>query len=395
MRIAYPSQGLLSSWALLGLLTMLCAPWVLPTNKLYHQALIFLLWLPGLLALAYAGFRRLLLQPEMVLFLLLAVWTLLLAVSHAGGETLNEFKLPFYVFLFLLGILAAAQHKHYSIEQQLLVAAVVAGPFALWSLIDFYLISETNGRRVIAVGLWDKIIMAAHAVGALTILGLLLGGRPNTKGQWLLCLGAGLPLAAFLLMSQTRGVWLALLASLVVVVLARPTRVSLSCLGLAAVSVLLLALCAPEFLAQRGFSYRPELLLDGLRLLGDNWSLGLGFNDYWILIESNGLRYRHPHNLYLDTGIRWGVVGLVLFIVLWGTVAWRAWSQRKSPLGLALLGLWTFSSVALMSDGIGLWFKPNADWLITWLPVALSLVLAARVVHPAVECSGANALEGR
>lgn len=31
-----------------------------------------------------------------------------------------------------------------------------------------------------------------------------------------------------------------------------------------------------------------------------------------------------------------------------------------------------------MTDGIGLWLKPNADWLITWLPIALSIVLAAR-----------------
>ena len=34
--------------------------------------------------------------------------------------------------------------------------------------------------------------------------------------------------------------------------------------------------------------------------------------------------------------------------------------------------------VALQTDGIGLWFKPNADWLITWLPIALSMVLGAR-----------------
>ncbi|MNT86307.1 hypothetical protein D3C72_2265790 [compost metagenome] len=40
--------------------------------------------------------------------------------------------------------------------------------------------------------------------------------------------------------------------------------------------------------------------------------------------------------------------------------------------------MWTFSSVALLTDGIGLWLKPNADWLIMWLPIALAMVLAAR-----------------
>ena len=56
----------------------------------------------------------------------------------------------------------------------------------------------------------------------------------------------------------------------------------------------------------------------------------------------------------------------------------HAWQARAHTLGRALLALWVFSTVSLMTDGIGLWLKPNADWLITWLPVALGMVLAQR-----------------
>jgi hypothetical protein len=80
--------------------------------------------------------------------------------------------------------------------------------------------------------------------------------------------------------------------------------------------------------------------------------------------------------------VREGALGLGLFLLLWGCVGWRAWSCRAQPLGRALLAVWVFSSTSLMTDGIGLWFKPNADWLITWLPVGLSLVLASRVRAP-------------
>lgn len=379
MRIGYPHLEVLANWALLGVLALLCAPWVFSSNKLYHQSLIFLLWLPGLLALRHADFRRLLCQPELILFALLGCWTLLVIAVQGGEDPFSEYKLPFYVLLSLLGVLVAAQNRRYSIEWQLRTAALVAGLFALWSIIDFYLLSgQGRGRRLVAVGLWDTIIMAAHAVGALTVLGCLLNQWP--KGGWRLLayLGVGLALALFLLLSQTRGVWIALVVTLVVNVLARPSRLGLAVLGASTLSLLLLALVVPEFLAQRGLSHRPELLQRGLEVFIEHWRLGLGFNEYWISLELQGRLYKHPHNIYLDQGIRWGVVGLVLFLMLWGCVAWRAWYNRSSALGLALLGLWSFSSVALLTDGIGLWFKPNADWLVTWLPIALSLVLATR-----------------
>lgn len=379
MRIGYPRLDVLASWALLGVLALLCAPWVLPSNKLYHQILIFLLWLPGLLALAHLGFRRLLLQPELILFALLGGWTLLVIALQGGKDPLSEIKLPFYVLLSLLGILVAAQHLRCPTERQLQVAALVAGPFALWSIIDFYLFSSVHGeRRLVAIGLWDTIIMAAHAVGALTVLGALLTQRPRARWQLIPYLMVGVALVLFLLLGQTRGVWIALLSAVVVSVFVRPSRLGLTVMCAVGLVLLVVMLASPELLMQRGLSHRPELLLKGLVVFADNWQLGLGFNEYWIAVEAEGRLYKHPHNIYLDSGIRWGVVGLVLFLGLWGCVAWRAWCNRRSQLGLALLGLWTFSSVALLTDGIGLWFKPNADWLITWLPVALSLVLAAR-----------------
>lgn len=48
---------MLVRWALLGLLALLCAPWLAPSNKLYHQLLIVLLWLPALICLGHAVLR--------------------------------------------------------------------------------------------------------------------------------------------------------------------------------------------------------------------------------------------------------------------------------------------------------------------------------------------------
>jgi O-antigen ligase len=148
--------------------------------------------------------------------------------------------------------------------------------------------------------------------------------------------------------------------------------------ALSVVVVVLIASMAPEYLLQRGFSYRPVLFMGGLELFKEHVLLGLGFIDYEIFVPGNGNYYKHPHNMYLDVAIRLGLPGLLLFAALWLSVAWRAWENRKQRLGQALLALWFFASVSLLSDGIGLWFKPNADWFVTWLPIALSLVLAYR-----------------
>ena len=114
----------------------------------------------------------------------------------------------------------------------------------------------------------------------------------------------------------------------------------------------------------------------------DNWALGYGFTDFGIYVPELDRTFKHPHNLFLNIGAREGVVGLALYLALWGCVAWRAWNHRQQPLGQALLAIWVFSSVSLMTDGIGLWFKPNADWLVTWVPIALSMVLARRQKQP-------------
>lgn len=260
MSVIYPRFGLLVNWAILGVLVLLCAPWLMPSNKLYHQVLIVLLWLPALLALRYSAFRRLLLQPEFLLFLLFGSWTLIVTLFLSGTAELGETKLPFYVALSLLGLLLAAQQEKYSIEMQLLLSALVAGPFALWSLVDFYWLSGNDlSERVMAVGLWDKIIMAAHAVGALLVLGILLSLKVRPGRSRLLVTLSVAAMGFFVLMSQTRGVWIALVVAFIVVVLARPSRLGIVALALGALSIILVALLFPDFLAQRGLSYRPEL----------------------------------------------------------------------------------------------------------------------------------------
>lgn len=371
--------GTLANWAVIGVFVLLCGAWVLPSNKLYHQLIIFFLWLPALLALCHRNFRALLVQPEVVLFGMFSLWTLFVIYMQGGDDPVSKAKLPFYVALTLFGVVLAAFDARVRFEAQLRIAVLIGGGFAMFSVVDFYLIDQQASGRLIAIGLWDKAIMAAHAVGALAVIGAFLFGSLWHK-PWLLAalVVAALGYAAFLGLSQTRGVWVALCVTLVVMVVALPTRKGFLAILLMVLFVAGVALLNAEILLQRGMSYRPALWNGGLRLMLDNWLWGFGFNQYEILVPATGLSYKHPHNFFLDTGVRLGIPGLLLFCLLWGAMAIRGWQNRSEPLGRALLALWTFSSVSLMTDGIGLWLKPNADWLITWLPISIAMVLAVR-----------------
>lgn len=373
-------KDVLEVWASIGFLVLLCGAWVLPDNKLYHQMMIFLLWLPALLALFHRDFRVMLKQPECVLFVFFVAWTLLVLMVEGGNNIFGKSKVTLYVALTLLGVLLAAQNRKWRFESMLLYASIAGGFFAAASWIYFYEVTaQPFSGRLIAIGLWDTAIMAAHAVGALLILGVftLQTKRFNPWAMVLLLIPA-LGYALFLGFSQTRGVWIGLLACLFVMGVARPSRLGGGLIILVVLGLASIAVFKPEILLQRGVSFRPELWNGGVQLMLDHWGMGLGFHEYLIPVPEIGQAFKHPHNLFLDIGVRLGVPGLLLFGWLWLAVGWRGWVSRAQPLGQVLLALWVFSGASLMTDGIGLWLKPNADWLITWLPIALSIVLATR-----------------
>ncbi|WP_458131075.1 O-antigen ligase family protein [Pseudomonas sp. R3-41] len=385
-------QDVLVAWASIGFLVLLCGAWVLPENKLYHQLLIFLLWLPALLALFRRDFRLLLKQPECVFYALFMAWTLLVLWIEGGENVLGKVKVTIYVTLTLSGILLAAQNRAWRFESMLLYASIVGGFFALASWVYFYPFSARPfSARVLAIGLWDTAIPAAHAVGALAIIGtFMLQTKRFSPWVMMLLIIPALGYAVFLGFNQTRGVWIGLLAGLLMAGVARPSRLTAALIAPVIAGIALIAVFAPEIFLQRGVSYRPELWGAGIRLMLEHWATGLGFHEYLIPIAEIRRPFKHPHNLFLDTGVRLGVPGLMLYGLLWLAAGWRGWISRAQPLGQVLLILWVFSGVSLLTDGIGLWLKPNADWLITWLPIALSIVLAARG-HPDIEVPSGSA----
>lgn len=109
--------------------------------------------------------------------------------------------------------------------------------------------------------------------------------------------------------------------------------------------------------------------------------VGLGFaTNYAADLKALGFPIvaSHAHNLFLHIGITLGIPALLLFIVLWLNTAWQAWKHRKTSLGQVLIGIFIYSSIALQFDGVYIWSKPNAVWLMTWLPLVIGFYLSAK-----------------
>lgn len=373
----------LARCAVLGFMVFLLAPWVLPSNKIYHQLIIALLWLPALLSLFRQDLRPDGRLPECWLYLLFSAWVLVVIALQGAPDPWGKAKLPLYVGLSFVGVWLAGRNGRWSFEQLLFFAALLGGLGAAYSWLEFYWLQGHGfDLRLSAHGLWDTPIPAAHAVGALAILGALL--LPDLRGArhyllvYLLVGLSALGFMLFLISSQTRGVWVALLATLLFICAIDLNRRHVAFLLLVLAVLSAVFLINAEFLLQRGASYRPQLWQGGIDLIRQNPLMGLGFDAYSITIAELARSFKHPHNLFLDVGVRLGLIGLALFMLLWGCAAWRGWRHRHEPLGKALLALLVFSSVSLLTDGIGLWLKPNADWFVTWLPLMISLVLAGR-----------------
>ncbi|PAU56305.1 O-antigen ligase family protein [Pseudomonas indica] len=369
-------QRRLATWASAGLVLLLCAPWILSSNKLYHQMISVLLWLPAVLFVVCR--RELptgLKSPDMVIFLLFSAWTLLV-IAVAGGD-LGKAKLPFYVGLTLLAITFIAQAGRGHLTSLLFWSSVAGGWGAALSWAVFYGVQEHAwSDRVIALGVWDTPIMAAHAAGALALLGLCLAPVRSSGPAMAAMLVAAIGYLLFLGFGQTRGVWVALAASLLVTAALSRSRLILAGVVVMALGMAGVWLVWPDVLLERSLSYRPTLWSGGVRLMEEHWLFGMGFNEFHIPVEELRRTFKHPHNLFLNVAMRLGVVGLLLWLALWAAIGWRALRHYRGEMGRALIALWVFSGVAFLTDGFGPWLKPSADWLLTWLPLGLSLVLA-------------------
>lgn len=368
-------HAVLTRWLELGLLWWLAGILLLPTSKLYQQGVIILFWLPGLLALlSNPQVRNAWRQPAALLLALFAIWSASSAAWSTVPLETGELKIFLHVALAANAVMALACLDRQRFWRDLALVALLVGLLAWASLLNFYgLQSHRWDDRAIATGLANHPILAGQVFGIMGIVLLFLRDQLPLRlrgSAWYLCLAGYL---AFLLMTQSRGPWMAAGVTLLLAPLwVRGVRPLLLAGGVC-LAVLVVAWLWPEVLLQRGFSYRPTLMAQALLKIEASPWLGLGFKSAYLLEVQPGRAFEHAHNLYLHITILFGLVGLLGWLLLQGWALLWGWSARRSVQGRMCLALLCFAGVALFTDGIGPWVKLREEWFCLWLPLFLCM----------------------
>ncbi|MCQ4304145.1 polymerase [Stutzerimonas frequens] len=360
-------------WFLIGIV------WI-PTNKLYQQGLVVLLWLPALAAAVLwrerltAAWRseKLLLW----LVLLLLVWAGLSVTWTEAGEPLRELKRVLYVGLFLGSFVLLALERPAFVWKGLGLAFVLLALSCPISIYLFYgLDTHPLHARLRGIGQAGHPILGAYVMALAVVWGLQC--LPRIGWQ--------------------RIVWGALLAMLMLFIALGQSRGAMLALGLAAISMpfwgggrggwlVFLSAClialggffffAP-FILERGLSHRPDIFWSSVDMISAKPWLGLGIGaDYRVVTAHFPRGADHSHNVFTHAAIELGMPGLVLWAALWLTAFKVAWGARHSREGRILLSSLLVSFVAQQFDAASLWGSPRAEWFVTWLPIGLAMALA-------------------
>jgi O-antigen ligase len=371
-------------WLLVGLAASPVGEKVWNPGKPYHVSLLLLFAIPALWWVAKHGrafLRQAMVTIEGPLLSLFLAWALASSLWANHGHVGDAAIVVVYIGLFVLGW-AAFMRSHTLLLEKILywggvglavsaLAAMLAFPWRHLNTMDW-----RGVGRLVAFGSLNNPNVAAYAFGAAMVWMMQIPAS-RIWLRWLQWISLGL-LVAFVLSTDSRASWLAVLASSAAVLLAaRDRQIRLRALTVLVLAALIIGLGGWHYLMQRGFSYRPQIFDQAWRLIEAHPWHGLGMgSEYTIRVDDQA--WAHSHNVLTHTAIILGIPGLLLLAVLWLVVGWRAWRFRASTAGGCLLALWVYASIALQFDTPDLLQKPGVEWLLGWLPVAMGMGLAWR-----------------
>jgi hypothetical protein len=249
---------------------------------------------------------------------------------------------------------------------------VLAAVFAVISMLVTYWDAPFPDTRLWFFGRMDAPTKASSAYAFFVLLACYFTTlNLPARDRWLFAI-MGLVIFMALFLSQGRG---AVAACFVGVGILLSRKYIVQCLLLAAAVVaffLLESTLWNEWVLQRGASLRPEVWGYTIDKVGDSWLFGLGFlspSDTMAFTGKRTIHYAHAHSQLLATYRDGGLVGILLFAVLWLSAVFCAFKLyiRGTSVYLAMLVL---GFICLIPYQDNLITRPREHWLYFWLPLA-------------------------
>lgn len=375
-RIAEAMLGVGVLWSIAGVM-------LTPTMKFYFQMIALLVYLPSLwLCIARRQELGHLLRSHKEIWLLLALfaWAVLSLLWSTGGKPLGQLKSASLFMLFVFGWVLWARADERRLRLAMLSLALVVGLYSLAALVFEPVFGA--GRLSGFGGFLDNPNAAAYSIAFVAVMCVpLLPRRGWWQLPWVILLAASL---VYVALCGSRGALLALMVTAIFSLSLVPGRIAKLLPLLLLVGGAALVIAEPGLMA-RGDAERFELLRNAWPQIQQHFWLGVGLGADYSVTSGTSVYENGAHNFPVHTAIQYGVPALLAFLVLWGMIGYHAWRCRARALGLSVMLLWVFSSVAMQFDVFSLWERTRAMWLMPWVVILLGLSLERwPQVRPAV-----------
>ncbi len=277
------------------------------------------------------------------------------------------------------------------LRRALLLACMSTATLGAWHLIGTYVVLDMpweatlyegiERERLEAYGIKPTNAMLATlmiAPQAAMLLGLILG-EENGSFRYLGLAGLAV-LLVFLIALERRTGQVGILVAIVTCIILYRSRFWCAIFGTAVLCAILVLIIYPEFILSRGLSWRPEIWMATVDAILNKPFLGHGINNNVTPVvvvdheQSVIQQFRHPHNIALSVAYFLGVVGVILWALIWipGVLARIRTLPEQQQDGYILIPL-LVGVAGLMFDGGDPLSPFHFDWFCFWIPAMLLL----------------------
>ncbi|MBX8608199.1 O-antigen ligase family protein [Pseudomonas cichorii] len=363
--------------------------YLLPLGWLITLTGIFWIWDRALyhklfyIFLAFPTFLTLVLQPRLLkalicnpLFIAFSVFSIYILISIAWAVTEDDLpgllKRPMYVMLLLFSTGIIALQYPARLEQYTRLSALFAALVACVSLAYFMIFELPAGEsRLNGYGVLENPLLTAHVLGAFAAFWLAtwFQARKAWNPVPIICLAF---LGAAIMATGSRTPLIGLTAALGWLLLVGDRRRSLLAVGVAIAVLITVLLIHPDAITQRGLSYRPAIWMESLRQIGEHPWLGHGFGtSMTVVIPGLDFTLADPHNMELGVLYSGGILGLALWMALYGLAIRFCWVYR-SHTAVTIAAAWlVFGFASGLTEGNAFMSRPKEHWYLIWIPMAL------------------------
>lgn len=370
-------------WSLIGLAWLALGVAYIPVNKIYQQGVAIFFYVPMVILLwRDRSFFIELLSKNKVFF---ALFFLILGYAEINSlfrNDLSTLKHPIYVALFVLsGGWIAAANKLAAIREKVLYFILFGiALICTVSIVLFFLHSENIvTSRLAGVLKINHVILGSYYVAFYLFCCVVLAAD-RKEYRWLPVI---VVIAAFILFAQSRGAYLSLVIALASYFLffVKKTKSRLLIAGLICCGMVFLAITYKHGIMRSGLSYRPEIFQASIELALQNFWFGQGIDvSYRVYTDNYAEGFLHSHNLLTHIFIELGIIGAVLFLLLWCYAFYFCYKNKHLFIARFACVWFVYSFVAFQTDVASFIAQPRLEWIVCWVPLCLVVAVMGQLL---------------